>query len=60
MKTSWKFCFIILGLLIFAGGCGLSGGVAMFVQFFGAIVMMVGLLPIIDKELFSTFNNNTK
>ena len=32
----------------------------MFVQFFGAIVMMVGLLPIIDKELFSTFNNNTK
>lgn len=58
MKTFWKLFFIFVGLLIFAGGCDLGGGVAMLVQFFGAIVMMVGLLPIIDKEVFSSFYNN--
>jgi len=52
MKTFWKIFWIVLGLLIFLGGCGIGGGMGAFmVELFGAMIMMIGLLPIIDKEL---------
>ena len=49
MKTIWKLLFIVLGLLIYLGGCAMSGGFSMIVSLFGACVMMVGLLPYLDK-----------
>ena len=60
MKTFWKIFFIVLGLIIFAGGCALDGTIAFLIQFFGAIIMMVGLLPIIDKESFASLKKNNK
>ena len=56
MKTFWKIFFIAMGILIFLGGCALDRG-AMIIQFFGAIILMVGLLPMIDKETFASKNN---
>ena len=57
MKTYKKVLWIIGGLVIFAGGCCVeNNGVAMIVSLMGACVMMVGLLPIIDKQL----NNELK
>ena len=60
MKTFWKIFFIVLGLIIFAGGCASDGTIAFLIQFFGAIIMMVGLLPIIDKESFASLKKNNK
>ena len=54
MKTFWKIFFIVLGLIIFLGGCSIGGGMgATIVEFLGAMVLMVGLLPYIDKEFFT-------
>jgi hypothetical protein len=55
MKTFWKIFFIALGLFVFLGGCVMVGKFALIVQFLGALILMVGLLPIIDKKTFSAF-----
>ena len=57
MKTFWKICFIALGIFIFLGGCAIDRG-AMIIQFFGAIILMVGLIPMIDKDTFTTKKND--
>ena len=53
MKTSTIIILIVVGLLIFALGCAIGEGIAMTVSMLGAIIMLAGLLPIIDKEAFA-------
>lgn len=53
MKTRTKIILIVVGLLIFIVGCSIGEGLAMAISLLGAIIMMAGLLPIIDKEAFA-------
>ena len=53
MKTSTIIILIVVGLIIFALGCANGEGIAMAVSLLGAIIMLAGFLPIIDKEAFA-------
>ena len=58
MKTFTKIVLIVVGLLLFTLGCLIGKGIAMAISLLGAIIMLAGLLPIIDKEAFADLAKN--
>lgn len=55
MKIKNSILWIVLGIIIFALGCAIDNNSAAFiVEFIGAILLMVGLYPFIERSSSNT------